>query len=141
MTFSEVESLVAQAIVASPLARRLGMVAAGIEPDVVRVRMPFHADNTTLGDLVHGGAIAALVDVTATAVAWATPDLPASPQGTTIGFTVNFVSGARGCDLVAEGRIVRRGRQITVCDVAVTDPDGGTVARALVTYKLAGRGA
>jgi uncharacterized protein (TIGR00369 family) len=115
------------------------MVAAGIEPDRVRVRLPFDPGNTTIGDLVHGGAIAALVDVTATAVAWATTDLPASPQGTTIGFSVNFVAGARGCDLVGEGRIVRRGRQVTVCDVAVLAPDGGTVARALVTYKLSGR--
>jgi len=139
MTFDEVQSLVAHAIGASPLARRLGMAVATVEPDRVRVRLPFDADNTTIGDLIHGGAIAALVDVTATATAWSTTDLPASPQGTTIGFSVSFVAGARGCDLVAEGRIVRRGRQITVCDVDVTDPDGGTVARALVTYKLSGR--
>jgi uncharacterized protein (TIGR00369 family) len=139
MTFDEVQSLVAHAIGASPLARRLGMAVATIEPDRVRIRLPFDADNTTLGDLVHGGAIAALIDVAATAVAWSTPELPASPQGTTIGFSVNFVAGARGCDLVADARIVRRGKQITVCDVDVQNPDGDTVARALVTYKLSGR--
>jgi uncharacterized protein (TIGR00369 family) len=139
MTFDEVRSLVAHAIGASPLARRLGLAVASIEPDRVRIRLPFDAGNTTLGDLVHGGAIAALVDVAATAVAWSTPDLPASPQGTTIGFTVNFVAAARGCDLTADARIVRRGRQITVCDVDVLDPSGTTVARALVTYKLAAR--
>jgi acyl-coenzyme A thioesterase PaaI-like protein len=38
-----------------------------VERNRVVVRLPFRPELTTVGDLVHGGAIGALVDVTATA--------------------------------------------------------------------------
>jgi uncharacterized protein (TIGR00369 family) len=107
-----------------------------VAPDRVQVRLPFRPEVTTVGDLVHGGAIAALVDVAATAAFWTGADLARKPRGTTIGFTVNFLAPARGCDLVAEARVVQRGRSISVGEVTVTGAGGRAVARALVTYKL-----
>ncbi len=89
-----------------------------------------------MGDLVHGGAIAALVDTAATAVAWSSVEDAAGHRGTTVGFSLNFLEGAHAQDIVARARIVRRGGSITVCEVDVTTPDGTSVARALVTYKL-----
>jgi uncharacterized protein (TIGR00369 family) len=82
------------------------------------------------------GAIAALIDVAATAAFWTGADLARSPRGTTIGFTVNFLAPARGADLIAEARVVQRGRSISVGEVTVAGADGRPVARALVTYKL-----
>ncbi len=38
--------------------------------------------------------------------------------------------------LVADARVVRRGRSLCYCDVGVTDSDGQLVAKGLVTYKL-----
>jgi uncharacterized protein (TIGR00369 family) len=128
-------------IVGSPLGRLLGVELADATPDRVVLRLPFRADVTTVGDLVHGGAIAALVDVTATAAAWSRVDLARQPRGTTIGFSVSFLNGAHGRDLVATGTIVQRGKSIVVCEVAVDDGAGTAVARALVTYKLGYRDA
>jgi len=123
-------------IVGAPLARLLGIVAEAVEADRVRLRLPYRAEVTTIGDTVHGGAIASLVDVAATAAVWSAADLTQSPRGTTIGFTLNFLAAARARDLVATAVVIQRGRTICVCDVQVADSDGTAIARSLVTYKV-----
>jgi uncharacterized protein (TIGR00369 family) len=138
---ADVEPILRGAIVGSPLARLLGLELAEATPDRVVVRLPFRAELTTVGDLVHGGAIAALVDVAATAAAWSRVELGRQPRGTTIGLTINYLTGAHGTDLVATGTVVQRGRSIVVCEVAVSDARDTAVARALVTYKLTYRDA
>jgi acyl-coenzyme A thioesterase PaaI-like protein len=61
------------------------------------------------------------------------------PRGSRLrGLSVNFLSGARGRDVTATARVIRRGRSITVCEVGVAGEDSEEVARALVTYKLGG---
>jgi uncharacterized protein (TIGR00369 family) len=124
------------AIVGAPLAALLGMELVEVEDDLVRVRLPFRSEITTIGDLVHGGAISALVDVSATAAAWTRADLARSPRGTTIGFSLNFLQGAVATDLVATARIIQRGKSVQVCEVDVRNGAGDAVARAMVTYKL-----
>ena len=130
------EEIVRQAIVASPLGVLLGVEAVEIAVDRVRIGLPYRSEVTTMGDLVHGGAISALIDIAATAAFWTGADLARNPRGTTIGFSVNFLAPARGQDLIAEATVVQRGRTISVGEVTVTATDGRAVARALVTYKL-----
>ena len=130
------ESIVRDVIVGSPLGSLLGVRLVSCEPDRVQVLLPFRREVTTIGDVVHGGAISGLVDTAATAAAWSGADLAQEGRGTTIGFTVSFLAAARGQDLVATGRVIQRGRTICVCEVDVDGADGTRVARALVTYKL-----
>lgn len=130
------EAVVRRGIVASPLGRLLGFVMERLAADEVEVRLPYREELTTAGDLLHGGAIAALVDTAATAAAWSDVDDPAGARGTTVGFSLSFLAGARGQDVVARARVVRRGRSLTVCEVDVAGVDGSQVAKALVTYKL-----
>jgi uncharacterized protein (TIGR00369 family) len=123
-------------IVASPYGRLLGLVLESAEPDRVVVRLPYRGEVTTLGDTVHGGAIAGLVDTAATAAFWAKPGLAAGARGTTIGFSLSFLAAGRGVDLVADARVRRRGREICNGEVVVRDAGGSEVAQAIVTYKL-----
>ena len=53
-----------------------------------------------------------------------------------MGMSLSFLAPARGCDLTADARVVKRGGTICVVDVEVEDDDGTHIARALVTYKL-----
>jgi len=129
------DDIVRTLIVASPLGALLGTHTMEVAPDRVRVALPYRHEITTMGDLVHGGAISALIDVAATAAFWTGADLTRNPRGTTIGFTVNFLAPARARDLVADARVVRRGRSISIGEVIVTAA-GSEVARAMVTYKL-----
>ncbi len=102
------------------------------------VRLPYRSDVTTLGDTVHGGAIASLVDVAATAAFWAKSGLGAGARGTTIGISLSFLSAGRGSDVLADARVRRRGREICNGEVVVRDAKGAEVAQAIVTYKLSG---
>jgi len=129
------EPLVRQVIVASPFGTLVGTQAEALEVDRVRLRLPFRAELATVADVVHGGAIASLVDVAATAAAWATAEPATGHRGTTIGFTVSFLAVAHGCDLVATAQVIQRGRTICVIEVAV-EGNGTAIARGLVTYKL-----
>jgi len=120
----------------SHLVQHLGMRLVGLEPDRATIVLPFTPQVVTVGDVVHGGAISALVDTTAMAASWSTPTLPAVPRGPTVSLTVDFVAAARAQDLTAEARVVRRGKSLNFCQVEVRDAGGQVVAIGLVTYKL-----
>jgi uncharacterized protein (TIGR00369 family) len=61
------DDIVRTVIVASPLGVLLGTETMEVAPDRIRVALPYRPEITTMGDLVHGGAISALIDVAATA--------------------------------------------------------------------------
>jgi uncharacterized protein (TIGR00369 family) len=130
------ETLIQQKIVESPLGRLFGFQAQTIAPNEVAVRLPFRPEVTTVGDVVHGGAIAALVDTAAVAAVWSEADLTQHQRGATVSCTVNYLAAGRGQDLIAQARVIQRGRTLCVCEVDVRGADGTSVARALVTYKL-----
>jgi steroid delta-isomerase-like uncharacterized protein len=134
---ANIPSIIEKAIVASPYGNLIGLTCESIAEDRVRVRLPFRPQVTTIGDMVHGGAIAALVDVAATAAAWATPAATLQARGSTVGFSLSFLAPGRARDLVADARIVQRGKSLCVCEVEVGDGSGATVARSTVTYRLA----
>jgi uncharacterized protein (TIGR00369 family) len=119
----------------SPFGTGMGLRLAHIETDRVRVVLPYAEAVTTIADVVHGGAVSTLVDVAATAAAWSGAEPTDNPRGATIGLTVEFLRAARGVDLTAEGRVLRRGRSVCFCEVDVTG-GGELVAKGLVSYKL-----
>ena len=129
------EKIVRDAIAGAPFARKLGITCEQVEVGRVVMRLPWAHEHTTVGDVVHGGAIAVLVDVAATGACWATPDLAPDARGTTIGLSLSFLNAGRAQDLLAEARVVQRGRSIVTAEVDVRGRDGKHVARALVTYK------
>jgi uncharacterized protein (TIGR00369 family) len=133
---STLESLIREWIASGPFDQQLGVSVEDLDPDRTAIRLPFRHELTTHGDLVHGGAIASLVDVAATAAAWSGADPDKVLRGTTVGFTVNYLSPGRGQDLIATARVVKRGKALCVCHVDVSGEDGTLVACALVTYKL-----
>ena len=135
---SSLEPLVREIIVGAPFGKLLGMSVEDLEPERVAVRMSFRPEITTYSDVIHGGAIASLIDVAATAAVWHGADADKVRRGTTVGFTVNYLAAGRGKDLVAEARVVNRGKSLCVCEVKVhgAGEDRALVASALVTYKI-----
>jgi uncharacterized protein (TIGR00369 family) len=120
---------------ASPLVGRLGIVLEAVEPERARLRMPYDPALATMGDVVHGGAIAALLDTAGMAAAWANDEEVEAPAGSTVSLTVDYLAPARGVDLVATATALRRGRTLCFCEVEARDPDGGLVAKALMTHR------
>ncbi|HEX6779904.1 MAG TPA: PaaI family thioesterase [Ktedonobacterales bacterium] len=131
------EEIMRQFVPASPFVGHLGMRLSDIQPDRATLTLPFTPALATLGTVVHGGAIATLIDTTAMAAAWAANDVPQNMRGTTVGLTVNFLAAANNEDLQATARVLRRGRSLVYLDVEVQGLTSGTlVAKGLVTYKL-----
>ena len=120
----------------SPFGGQLGLRLARLDRDLAEVVMPFAPVLATVGDVVHGGAISALIDTAATVVAWSGVEAAGDFRGATVALTVNFVAAARARDLTATARVLRRGRSLCFCDVDVADTAGVNVAKGLVTYKL-----
>jgi uncharacterized protein (TIGR00369 family) len=121
---------------ASPFSSRAGIKLEAIEPGHAELYLPFDQAVTTIGDVVHGGAIATLIDCAATAASWAGATLPDNPRGATVSMSVNYVGAATGSSLTARATVVRRGRNLTFCNVEVAGGGGDIVATAIVTYKI-----
>src|SRR5215208_2979551 len=93
----------------SPFVRELGLRLESLEPDHAELVLPFRPAVATMGSVVHGGAIATLVDTAAMAAAWASDEVPSSVAGSTVSLSVSFVAAAQGKDLRASARVRRRG--------------------------------
>ena len=120
----------------SPFVGRLGARLAALEPDRAVLALPFAPELATMGDVVHGGAIAALIDTAGMPAAWADAEtVPESLAGATVSMSVDYVAAARGVDLEATARVIRRGRSLCFCEVDVTDPAGAIVAKGLVAHR------
>jgi uncharacterized protein (TIGR00369 family) len=122
-------------IPSSPLVGHLGIELVDIELDRARLRLPFRPELATMGDVVHGGAIAALLDTASMAAAWSDDVVPESLAGATVSMNVDFVAAARGVDLLATATAVRRGRSLCFCDVTVTDPHDRVIAKGLAVHR------
>ncbi|WP_354700657.1 hypothetical protein DSM112329_00942 [Paraconexibacter sp. AEG42_29] len=120
----------------SPLVRHLGIELVALEPDRAELRLPYASHLPTLADVVHGGAIASLIDTAGMASTWAVDEPAESLRGSTITLNVEYLAAAHGRDLTAVSVAVKRGRSICFNEVHVTEPDGRLVARGSVVQQL-----
>lgn len=116
----------------------LGLHIEEVHPDFCRMRLPFRPALRTEGEVVHGGAIASLIDNAGVVAVWSNVP-PEITRGATASMTVNYLAAAEGVDLIAEARIVRRGRSVVFVAVDVLSPHGESVAKGTLVYKLSGR--
>jgi len=124
-----------QAMNDTPYARHLGIHITDVAEGYARVIMPIavpHFSNRF--GVVHGGGICSIIDVAAS-MAVRTTVLPGQ-RTATIGLSVDFMAGAKGDKVVAEGRITRRGASLGFVDVMVRDDDGTPVAKGGGTFMI-----
>jgi len=119
----------------SPFGRLVGLELVSAGDDRAELRLPFRADNATTGTVVHGGAIATLIDTAATAAAWATEFSEMPTKWGTAGLTVNYLRPADDTDLRATAAVTRRGRAMCHCTVEVRGGDR-LVATGSAIYAL-----
>ena len=127
---------IAERLIGRGFGELIGAKVDHVEDGYCRLRLPFKPELSRGDDLIHGGVIATLIDKAGTAAAWSYKDIPSNARGATVSLTVNYLQGAVSCDLIAEGRVVRRGGTITVADVEVKNDAGDLIAKGPVTYKL-----
>lgn len=128
--------LVEQFIGSSPFPALVGLRLDEIDEDRVVMSLPFRDELVTMGSVVHGGAIATLIDSAASCAAWATPTPPENMRGSTAALNVSYLAAADRADLRAEARVLKRGRSLTFIEVDVTDGTERLLAKGTATYKL-----
>jgi uncharacterized protein (TIGR00369 family) len=119
----------------SPLPAALGIALETLEADRARLVMPYADRLATMGDVVHGGAIATLADTAAMAAAWASDEVPEAVAGGTVSLAMSYLAAARG-DLRADARVTRRGGRLCFVGVEVLDAGGTVVATAQAVFRL-----
>jgi uncharacterized protein (TIGR00369 family) len=130
----------AKVIAVTPFMKHLGMELMEAGDGYAKLRLRFQKENSTAFDALHGGAVASLIDTTGAMAAWTTAEI-ATPRyfGSTVGVTVNYLSAVIGEDCFAEGRILKRGKEVIYNDVRVTNAAGKLLAQGTVIYRIVER--
>ena len=131
---------IARVIETMPYAVHLRMEFIEASEGYAKLAMRYQDENSTAAKALHGGAISSLIDTTGAMAAWTTAEI-ATPRyfGSTVGINVNYLSGAIGEDVFAEGRILKRGKELIYTDVRVTNGGGKLLAQGTVTYRIVER--
>jgi acyl-CoA thioesterase len=116
----------------------LGIEVDDAKEGWVRLRVPVRdALRNAAGAPVHGGVYSALVDA---AVGGALSTLHEAAAGgvgqTTLDLNVSFLAAASEGDILAEGRILKRGRTIVFGEATITDTAGRRLAVGRATYMI-----
>jgi uncharacterized protein (TIGR00369 family) len=122
-----------------PYCRSLGLSVEAIEEGRVRLRLPYDDKNSNPGRAHHGGVAASMIDVAGTLAAWAGIEPRGPMDSSVLDVAVNYLAAAIGEEIVAEGRVLRRGKEITYVDVDVATAGGKAIAKGLVTHRAAPR--
>lgn len=118
-----------------PLHEFFGMTLEAMEDGYARCRMRAGKHNRGgVHGAAHGGVLAFLCDVAALA-AVSTVAEPGDSASGTAELNISYLSPAAGT-VIAEARILRKGRTLAVADIDLKDEDGKLLAKGRVSYAL-----
>lgn len=113
----------------------IGLEVEETRIDYCRMRMPFKAELLHAGGVVHGGAIASLMD--AVLVPAVGSVLGPTDRFSTVDLHVQYIGAVKDEDVVAEGWVTKRGRSVVFCESqAVGASSGRLIAKSVLTYNV-----
>lgn len=121
-------------IAAMPFAAALGMRLESAGPEETVAVLPWSDANTTVGGLLHGGALMTLADTTGAVCAFL--GLPEGARTATTQSGTHLLRAVSGADVRATARPVHAGRTQIVVQTDVTDDRGRLVARTTQTQAV-----
>ncbi len=110
----------------------LGIEIVELRRGEATLSMSVRPELTRMSGIVHGGAIASLVD-SASAFAVLTI-LGPEEQTVTVDLTLHFLRPVSEGRIEARARVLRAGRRVCTVSIDATDASGKLVATALTTY-------
>lgn len=116
-------------------AQHIGLVVEEVRRDYCRMRMVFRPELMQGGGVMHGGAIASLLDSVLVPAIGAT--LPEGSRYATVDLHVQYMEALLEDDAVAEGWVVRRGRRVVFGQAeARAASSGRLIATSVLTYNV-----
>ncbi len=119
-----------------PYNASLGIQMESVEPDRVRVRIPFKDEISNPGRALHGGVIASAIDIAGALSAWTGFEPRPDMESGTLDLSLNYLAAAIGEDILATAEVLRRGRELVYSDVDVRNAAGKRIAKGLVSYRI-----
>jgi uncharacterized protein (TIGR00369 family) len=117
----------------------LGLDVEETRIDYCRMRLPFKPELLHAGGIVHGGAIASLLDAVVVPAVGST--LGPKDRYSTVDLHVQYIGAVKDEDVIAEGWVTRRGRTVVFCESeAVGASSGRLVAKSVLTYNVSPAG-
>jgi uncharacterized protein (TIGR00369 family) len=117
---------IAESFARQALLVTLGASLERVEPGCVDIALPFSAHIAQQHGFVHAGAIASVLD---TACGYAAlTQMPDDAAVLTTEFKINLLAPARGARFLAQGRVVKAGRTLTITQGECRADDGTTIA-------------
>ena len=119
----------------SPFWTKVGFKLESSSEGRVRIRLPYDVGNTTAASALHGGAIAATLDVAGCLAAWS-GEKREGLSGQLLACDVSYIAGALGEDIFGEAEVLRKGKEIVYATVRAVNGDGKLLASASHIYQL-----
>ncbi|MCW5890981.1 MAG: hotdog fold thioesterase [bacterium] len=108
-------------------AAALGVLVESASDGAARLRVPFADANANPGGALHGGVAASLIAIGAAAAT--------GPGGVVVDATVHYLAAAIAEDVVADARVLRRGKELAYVAVDVATAAGKAIATGLVVWR------
>ena len=114
---SDYERRIRQSFARQHVMQLIGASLSRVEPGVVDIVLPFREDLTQQNGYIHAGIITTVADSACGYAAYTL--MPADSEVLSVEFKVNLLRPAGGETFVAEGRVLKAGKTLTVtrCDV------------------------
>ncbi len=112
----------------------VGLELEEVRPDYARMRLPFRPELEQPAGVVHGGAIATLIDTVVVPAVGAA--YKREWQYVTVAMNISYLGAVVAEDAIAEGWIEQRGRSLVFCAAEVVTASGKRAATASLTYKV-----
>ncbi|MBL4868083.1 MAG: PaaI family thioesterase [Pseudomonadales bacterium] len=122
-----------------PFQKLLGVEVLDAADDYSKVQIKFRPELAGGGDAYHGGVISSLVDLTGALAVWMGHDVEKKGmKASTVSLNVQFLGAALGENIVAEGRCIKRGKELNFCNIEIHGADTNKqVASGSIVYRIA----
>lgn len=125
---NNVEELKAQAR-DEPIASFLNMQLMELSPGYARVSIKIKPEYLNFNNFIFGGIVMAVADQ---AFGYAVNSVRRPNVASQ--FNIHFIAAAKvGDELIAEGRVVKSGRKVSIAEMTVTNQEGKLIAKATGT--------
>ncbi len=122
---------------AVPYHASLGIRVEDVDVERARIRIPYADANSNPGRALHGGVYASAIHAAGVLAADAGLDDAPTLETRTLDLSVCYLAAAIGEDIVAEARVLRRGKELAYVAVDVRNDAGKPLATGLVTHRAA----
>ena len=117
-----------------PYHKMLGVTLLAHRPSYGKIVLQKDENTPTgIGGSVHGGVLAAMVDIVMLVAIFGDMREGEEPAGTAE-LNINYLRQTHGEHIYAEANVIKRGRQLSFVEVSITDDDDRLCAKGQVLY-------